>query len=129
MGTGPIGSVFGENSSYRETWGTRRGRGGGGRHMAKRNSDTRIAYFRYGTQCELWVFLPPCQTGCRYPGKVHFIEPQGKTGTDYLCQMPPAARQTSGTGPCGDCRRVLLEPGPQSQYSWKIRFIENLDTR
>ena len=34
MGTGPAGSVFGENSFYRETWGTRRG----GRHMAKRNS-------------------------------------------------------------------------------------------
>ena len=27
-------------------------------------------------------------------------------------------------GPCGDCRRALLEPGPWGQYSGKIRFIE-----
>ena len=30
------------NSHYRETWGTRRG--GGGRHVAKRSSDPRVAY-------------------------------------------------------------------------------------
>ena len=34
------------------------------------------------------------------------------------------ARQTSESGPCGDCRRVLWEPGPWGQYSGKIRFIE-----
>ena len=34
------------------------------------------------------------------------------------------ARQSSGTGPCGDCRRVLWVPGPRSQYWRKIRFIE-----
>ena len=34
------------------------------------------------------------------------------------------ARQSLGTGPCGDCIRVLWVPGPQSQYSGKIRFIE-----
>ena len=39
MGTGPAGSVFGENSFYRETRGTRRG----GRHVAKRSSDPRVA--------------------------------------------------------------------------------------
>ena len=44
--------------------------------------------------------------------------------------MPPAAvhpgraRQCSGTGPCGYCRRVLWVPGPRGQYSGKIRFIE-----
>ena len=37
-------------------------------------------------------------------------------GTGYLCRMPPAAvshgraRQSSGTEPCGDCRRVLEQP-------------------
>ena len=41
MGIGPAGSVFGENSFYRETRGTRRG---GGRHMAKRSSEPRVAY-------------------------------------------------------------------------------------
>ena len=34
------------------------------------------------------------------------------------------ARQSSGTGPCGDCRRVLWVPGPRGQYSGKICFID-----
>ena len=51
-------------------------------------------------------------------------------GTGDLCRVSPAAiyhrraRQCSGMGPCGDCRRVLWAPGPRSQYSRKIRFIE-----
>ena len=51
-------------------------------------------------------------------------------GTWDLCQVPPAAvhperaRQCSGTGPCGCCRRVLWVPSPRSQYAGKIRFIE-----
>ena len=36
--TGPAWSVFGENSFYRETLGTRRG----GRHVAERSSDPRV---------------------------------------------------------------------------------------
>ena len=40
MGTGPAGSIFGDNSFYRETRGTRRR----GRHVAKSSSDPRIAY-------------------------------------------------------------------------------------
>ena len=42
---------------------------------------------------------------------------------------PPTAvrhgrgRQCSGTRLCGDCRKVMLVPGPRSQYSGKIRFI------
>ena len=38
MGTGPAGSVFGENSFYRETRGTRRGRGA--RWLSGRVSDS-----------------------------------------------------------------------------------------
>ena len=34
------------------------------------------------------------------------------------------ARQSSGTGPCGYCRKVLWVLGPAGQYSGKIRFIE-----
>ena len=51
-------------------------------------------------------------------------------GTGDLCRVPPAAvhpgsaRQCSGTGPCGYCRRVLWVPGPPGQYSGKIHFIE-----
>ena len=46
MGTGPAGSVFGENSFYRETRDTRRG----GRHVAKRSSDPWAAYPEANTQ-------------------------------------------------------------------------------
>ena len=51
-------------------------------------------------------------------------------GTGDLCRVPQAAvchgraRQSSGTGPCGDCRKVLWVPGPRGQYLGKIRFIE-----
>ena len=51
-------------------------------------------------------------------------------GTGDLCRMPLAAvrhgraRQSSGSGACGDCRRVLWIPGPQGQYSGKVRFIK-----
>ena len=51
-------------------------------------------------------------------------------GTGDLCRVPPAAvhpgraRQCSGTGPCGYCRKILWAPGPRGQYSGKIRFIE-----
>ena len=34
------------------------------------------------------------------------------------------ARQTSESGPCGDCRRVLWVPGPWGRYSGNVRFIE-----
>ena len=49
-------------------------------------------------------------------------------GTGDLCKVPQAAvrhgraRQNSGTGPCGDCGRVLWIP--RGKYSGKIRFIE-----
>ena len=48
----------------------------------------------------------------------------------FVWRVPPAAvhpgraRQCSGTGPCGYCRRVLWVPGPLGQYSVKICFIE-----
>ena len=34
------------------------------------------------------------------------------------------SRQSSGTGPCGYCRRVLWVPSPVGQYSGKIHYIE-----
>ena len=33
-------------------------------------------------------------------------------------------RQSSGTGPCGDCRKFQWVPDPQDQCLGKIRFIE-----
>ena len=54
----------------------------------------------------------------------------GEMGPEDVCRVPLAAvrhgraRQTSESGPCGDCRRVLWVPGPRGQYSGKIRYIE-----
>ena len=50
-------------------------------------------------------------------------------GTGGMCRVLQAsvrhgrARQSSGTGPYGDCRRLLWVPGPRGQYSGKICFI------
>ena len=58
-----------------------------------------------------------------YSGKFVLSDHRGKMGPGYLCRVPPAAvrpgkaRQRSGTGPCGECRRVLWVPGPRDQYS------------
>ena len=37
---------------------------------------------------------------------------------------PRESQQTSGTRPCGKCRKDLWVSGPRCQYSGKIRFIE-----
>ena len=46
VGTGPVGSVFGENSFYRVTRVTRLR----GRHVAKRSCDPRVAYIEVKVQ-------------------------------------------------------------------------------
>ena len=56
---------------------------------------------------------PLCPDGGRYPGKIRFIEPQGEMGPGDARRISLAAvrhgraRQTSESGPCEDCRRVL----------------------
>ena len=50
-------------------------------------------------------------------------------GIGDLCRVSPAAVRHgnvrhSGTGLCGECRRVLWVPGPRGQYSGTIRLIE-----
>ena len=68
--------------------------------------------------------------GASTRGKFVLSSRFGKMGTCDLSRVPLAAvrhwraRQSSGTGPCGYCRRVLWVPGPAGQYSGKIRFIE-----
>ena len=63
-------------------------------------------------------------------GKFVPSSPRVEMGPEHVCRVPLAAvrhgraRQTSESGPCGDCRRVLWVPGPWGQYSGKIRFIE-----
>ena len=52
------------------------------------------------------------------PGKIRFIEPQGVNGHRRPVRIPLAtvhhgsAKKGSGTGPYGDCRRVLWGTGP-----------------
>ena len=59
------------------------------------------------------------------PGKNSFYRGPG----DKSAQVPQAAvrhgrvRQSSGTGQCGDCIRVLWVSGLWDQYSGKLRFI------
>ena len=115
---------------FRETWGTRLGVYQG----AKRSSDPRVAYPEVNVQVRDLVrvvdIVSPCPTGDGYPGKIHFIEPKGGMVHWDMCLVPQTAvrqeraRQSSGTAPCGDCRKVLWVPGARSQISGKLRFIE-----
>ena len=63
------------------------------------------------------------------------IFPAGDQYWGDLCRVPPTAvhhgraRQSSGTGPCGYCRRFLWVAGPRGQYSGKIHFIEKPGVR
>ena len=117
VGTGPAGSVFGEISFYRETRVTRLR----GRHVAKRSCDPRVAYSEVKFQVRDLVRVvgnvaPFAPRGSVF-GKIRFIEPQGSTGHRRLVPGAPAvvphgrAKQSSGTGLCGDCRMVLWVPG------------------
>ena len=53
-------------------------------------------------------------------------------GPGDVCRVPLVAvrhgraRQTSESGPCGDCRRVLCLPGPRGQYSGKFVLSRNM---
>ena len=76
------------------------------------------------------IFAPFASPGVSSRGKFVLLSPRGEMGTGDLCRVSLAAvrhgrdRQTSGTRPCGDCRRVLWVPGPRGQYLGKIHFIE-----
>ena len=89
MGTGPLGSVFRENLFYRETQGTRLG----GRHVAKRSSDPRVAYPEVKVHVRdlvrvLGIVAPFGPRGSVF-GKIRFIEPQGLNG--HLCRVAPSS--------------------------------------
>ena len=80
--------------------------------------------------------VAPFTTLGSVPGENSFYRgPRLGNGHSNLCRVPLAvvrhasARQTSGTRPCVDCRRVLWVPGPQGQYSGEIRFIEKPATQ
>ena len=69
--------------------------GGGDCQVAKRSSDPRVAYPEVKVQVRDLVHCGYCcplyPTGCGYPGKIRFIEPQGEMGTEDVCRVPPAA--------------------------------------
>ena len=120
VGTGPAGSVFGENSFCRETRGTKRG----GRHVAKRKP--RIAY------PEVKVHV---RNLMRVVGFVAPFAPQ-VVGTQESRRPVPGAPR-SGTplerqAKYRDvtvwklCRRVLWVPGPLGKYSAIIVLSRNL---
>ena len=133
MGTGPVGLVFGENSFYQQTWGTRLG----GRHVAKRIFDTRVANPKVKVQVRDLVrvvcIVTPLPHGGHYSGKIRFIEPQGVNGHRRPVPGAPSSgtpwESQAGTGPCGDCRRVLSVPGTRGQYSGNPFYRETWGTR
>ena len=107
VATGPGGSIFGENSFYREPG----VQDEGGRHVVKGSSDPRVAHPEVKVQVrdlvrvvDIIVSLP---RGASVFGENSFSSPRGQMGTEDLCQVPPAAvyqgkaKQSSGTGPCG----------------------------
>ena len=123
----------GQYSFYRETWGTRRG--GWGRHFAKYSSHPRQAYPIVKPQGRdlvrvVGIIAPFAPMGAGTRGKFVLSSRRGEMGPGDVCRVPLAAvchrreRQTSESGPYGDCRRVLRVPGQRGQYSGKIRFID-----
>ena len=79
------------------------------------------------------IVAPFAPLGAGPRGNFVLSSPSGEMGTGNVCRMPLVvvrhgrARRTSG--PCGDYRRFLWVPGPWSQYSGKIRFIEKLEVQ
>ena len=107
----------------------------GGRQVAKHSSDPRQAYPEVKLQVRdlvrvVGIVAPFAPLGAVTRGKFVLSSPRGQIGQGDVCRVPLAAvrngraRQTSESGPCGDCRRGLWVPGPRGQYSGKIRFIE-----
>ena len=107
----------------------------GGSHVAKYSSDPRQAYPVVKHQGRdlvrvVGIVAPFTPMGAGTRGKFVLSSPRGEMGPEDVRRVPLAAvrhgraRQTSESGPGGDCRRVLWEPCPRGQYSRKIRFIE-----
>ena len=90
----------------------------GGRHVAKYSSDPRQAYSEVKLQGRdlvrvVGIVAPFAPMGAGTRGKFVLSSPRGEMGPGDARRVPLAAvrhgraRQTSESGPCGDCRRVL----------------------
>ena len=100
MGTGPAGSVFGDNTFYRETLGTRRG----GRHVAKRNIKLQARdLVRVG------VLLPPLPHGVSVSGENSFYRAQRINGHSAGC--PKLRYATGKPGKVQERDRVVIVEG------------------
>ena len=81
MGIGFVGSVFGETSFYRDTWGRKDEEG---RHVAKGSSDPRVAHPEVKVQVRNLVravgSVAPFAPRGSVRGKIRFIESQGVNG-------------------------------------------------
>ena len=90
----------------------------GGRHVAKYSSDPRQAYPEVKLQGRdlvrvVDIVAPFAPMGAGTRGKFVLSSPREEMGPGDARRVPLAAvrhgraRQTSESGPCGDCRRVL----------------------
>ena len=82
MGTGPGGSVFGENSFYRKPG----VQDEGGRHVVKRSSDPRVAHPDVKVQVRdlvrvVGIVAPFAPMGASTRGKFVLSSPRGEMGT------------------------------------------------
>ena len=112
MGTGPVGSVFGENSFYLET---RVGDEGVAMWLNVVLTPP-VAYPEVKVQVRdlvraVGIVSPFATRGVGTRKKIVLSSPRRQMGIGDLCRLPQAAvcheraRQSSGTGPCGDFRR------------------------
>ena len=101
-GSWPAGSVFGKNTFYRETRGTRRGV----RHVAKSSSDPRQDFAEFELQGRdlmrvVGIVAPFARLGAGIRGKFVLSNPRGEMDPGSMYQVPLAAvyhrraRQTS----------------------------------
>ena len=119
MGIEPAGSVFGENSFYRETWDTRRW--GSPRVNVVLTSQQRYATGEPGKvqgRDRVGIVVGSCgyrARGVSIGGKFVLSKNLGykmRGSPRTSSSTPQRARQSSWTGRCGDCTRVLWVPGP-----------------
>ena len=125
MGTRPDGSVFGENSFYRETRGTRRG----GCLVVKRSSDPRIAHPEVKVQVRdlvrvVGIFSPMPRGGSVF-GENSFYRALAGRWAQETCAVCPQQRFITGEpGKVQGRDSVVIVSSPAVQYSEKIRLIE-----
>ena len=109
MGTGPAGSVFGENSFYRETQGTRRG----GLHVAKRSSDPRVAYPEVNVQVR--DLVRDCDLNIFYCFNIYMYKQKGRATSSSNISYGPSQNLVRVVG-------IVAHFAPQSSVFGETSF-------